>query len=318
MMRNNYRLLVLIQLLLFSCTKQVDVDIPPHEPTLVVDGRIQTDEFPVVLLSSSRDIYATTSSDSLVASFISDASVTVSDGQATVALDLVCAENLPPAVIEQFENFLGIEDVNLENSNFCLYTTTDPMMKGVTGRTYTLSITHEGVDYNASTTLLNPVPLDTLYWKEDPDNPGNGFCWGRLSDPATPQDAYFWEAKRIHQGTDGAPVDELFENTFNPAFDDEFFNGKTFDIPYENPQGFEDESLAQNERGWYQEGDSVVVKFSKIDYPVYDFLEKKYTQLQTGGSPFATPLNLPSNISNGARGVWAGYSTTFDTLYCVD
>ncbi|MGM0479136.1 MAG: DUF4249 domain-containing protein [Bacteroidota bacterium] len=313
-----YKTLVYLLLIFSGCTKEVEVNIPQHEPKLVVDGRIQTDDFPIVLLSKSRDIYAPTDADSLVASFESDAVVTVSDGQNTVALDLICTENLPPAVVEQFENFLGIEGVDLENSNFCLYTTTNPALKGVTGRTYTLNITHEATDYEASTTLLDPVPLDTLYWEEDPDNPGNGFCWGRLSDPSSPQDAYFWEAKRIHQNTDGTPVDALFENTFNPAFDDAFFNGKTFDFPYENPQGFEDESLAENERGWYQEGDSVVVKFSKIDYPVYDFLEKKYTQLQTGGSPFATPLNLPSNISNGARGVWAGYSTTFDTLYCTD
>ena len=48
-----------------------------------------------------------------------------------------------------------------------------------------------------------------------------------------------------------------------------------------------------------------------------NFFEKKYVQLTTAGNPFATPTNIPTNIAGGALGVWAGYSTSYDTLYCV-
>tara|TARA_B100000508_G_scaffold141026_1_gene145275 strand:+ start:50459 stop:51409 length:951 start_codon:yes stop_codon:yes gene_type:complete len=308
----------IVLLLITGCSKEVEVDIPSHEEKLVVDGRIETNEFPIVLLSKSTDIYGETNSNQVLESFESGAVITVSDGTNEVILDEICSNNLPPSVAEAFAEFFGIEESELGNFDLCLYTTTDPVMLGEVGKTYSLNILYEGEEYNAQTTLLPPVPLDQIYWKEDPDNPDNGFCWATLSDPAGQEDAYFWEAKRIHVDSEGNPTDELFQNTFNPAFKDDFFDGLTFDYAYENPQGFTDSTLAQNERGYYQREDSVVVKFSKIDLGVYEFMEKKYIQLQTGGSPFATPLNLPSNISNGARGVWAGFSTTFDTLYCVE
>lgn len=296
----------------------MDIDIPSHEEKLVVDGRIETDGFPVVLLSKSNDIYGETDANQVLQNFESGAIVTVSDGVNEVTLNEICSNNLPPAIAEAFASFFGVEENELGNFDLCLYTTTDPVIKGEVGKSYTLNISHEGKNYDASTTLLPPVHLDSIYWKEDPDNLDNGFCWATLSDPAGQDDAYYWEAKRIHVNSEGDPTDELFQNTFNPAIKDDFFDGLTFDFAYENPQGFTDEALAENERGYYQRKDSVVVKFSKIDLDVYDFMEKKYNQLQTGGSPFATPLNLPSNVSNGARGVWAGYSTTYDTLYCVE
>jgi hypothetical protein len=62
----------------------------------------------------------------------------------------------------------------------------------------------------------------------------------------------------------------------------------------------------------------VVIKLSKLSPNVYDYLEKKYLQLQTNGNPFASPTFIPTNITGGAIGVWAGFSPSFDTLYCVE
>ena len=313
--------LVYISVLLFvifACTKEVDIDIPQHQEQLVVDGRVETGGFPIVLLSKSTDIYGQTDANQVLESFETGAIITVSDGINVVVLDEICSNSLPPSVASAFAEFFGIEESELGNFDLCVYTTTDPSVIGEVGKTYSLNIDYENEIYQAETTILPEVPLDSIYWKEDPDNPDNGFCWATLTDPAGQGDSYFWEARRIHVNQEGDPTDELFQNTFNPAFTDDFFDGLSIDFAYENPQGFTDESLQQNERGYYQREDSVVIKFSKIDLGVYEFMEKKYTQLQTGGSPFATPLNIPSNLTNGARGVWAGYSTSYDTLYCVE
>jgi len=70
-------------------------------------------------------------------------------------------------------------------------------------------------------------------------------------------------------------------------------------------------------RWMYRKGDTVVIKVSKIDDVSFDFFEKKYLQIQTAGNPFATPTSIPSNFNNGALGIWAGFSPTFDTLICV-
>jgi hypothetical protein len=54
-----------------------------------------------------------------------------------------------------------------------------------------------------------------------------------------------------------------------------------------------------------------------MDRDVFNFFEKKYIQMSTAGNPFATPTNIPTNIVGGALGVWAGFSTSYDTLYCL-
>ena len=50
----------LLLVLLFSCTKEVKIDIPGYKAELVVDGRIETNGFPIVLLSRSANIYSET------------------------------------------------------------------------------------------------------------------------------------------------------------------------------------------------------------------------------------------------------------------
>ena len=160
------------------------------------------------------------------------------------------------------------------------------------------------------------TPLDQVYWKQDPGaNPGYGYSWATLTDPPG-YDAYMWEVKRINM-VDGNTKDPTFKATFSPVIDDEFFGGQTFDFYYENPFTWDDETVDDKDKGYYKVGDSVVIKFSKIDATVYDFLEKKYMQLGTAGNPFASPTAIPTNIQGGAIGLWAGYSPSFDTLYCV-
>jgi hypothetical protein len=64
-------------------------------------------------------------------------------------------------------------------------------------------------------------------------------------------------------------------------------------------------------------GDSVVVKFSRIDEAAFNFFDKKDAQVGSAGNPFATPVNVPTNITGGALGIWVGVSPWYDTLYCI-
>ena len=113
----------------------------------------------------------------------------------------------------------------------------------------------------------------------------------------------------------GAPV---FKKTFNPFFDDDFFNGLTFEFAYENPMSFDDPNLPDEFKAFYKKQDTVVIKLSKMDRDAFSFMEKKYVQMYSAGNPFATPTNIPTNIKGGALGAWAGYSPWYDTLICVE
>ena len=303
-------------LVLVGCTKEVKIDIPGFEEKVVIDGRIETDMPPIVLISKTQNIYSPTTLDAFLNSFQSGAIVTVSDGTTTVVLDEICSDNLPPGTEAMAAELFGIPEEELGNYHLCAYSTFNTAIWGQVGKTYSLKVQLNGEIFLSSTQIVNPTPLDSVYWKQDPGaNPGHGYSWARLSDPGG-FDAYLWQVKRINM-VDGQTKDPNFKTTFSPVFDDEFFNGQTFDFSYENPFTWDDETVEDADKGYYKQGDSVVIKFSKIDANVYNFLEKKYIQLGTAGNPFASPTTIPSNIQGGAIGLWAGYSPIFDTLYCV-
>lgn len=306
--------IILSGLLLTSCTKEVEIDIPGYEEQIVIDGRIETGQPPFVLLSTSKEVYAPTDVNAFLNGFISGATVTVSDGTNTIQLTEVCSGNLPPGTEALAAQVLGIPEEDLQNFNICAYVGLDPSIWGQVGNTYTLTVEHDGQTYNAQTTLLPPVPLVNTFWKPEGSLTNHGFSWATLADPAGQYDAYFWEANIIGNAA-GDTTETGFVNTFNPVFDDEFFDGLEFEFAYENPHASEP-SIPDSSRFLYELGDTVVIKLSKLDPVVYEYFEKKYVQLQTAGNPFATPTNIPTNLSNGALGVWAGFSPAFDTLVC--
>ena len=301
---------------LASCTKEVEIDIPGYEEQIVIDGRIETGFPPIVLISKSKDIYAPTDLDAFLSGFVSGATVVVSNGTTSIQLIELCTDNLPPGTEPIVAEMLGIPEDELANLHICGYTSFDPSIFGEVGKTYALSVTAEGNTYTAETQIVQPTPLNAVFWQPDGDLTTHGYSWATLSDPPGQFDAYKWEVKRINiDPSTGEEMDANFTENFSPVFDDEFFDGLTFDFFYDNPFGYGNGVLDEH-AGLYPIGDTIVIKFSKMDDVVYDFMEKKYTQLGTAGNPFATPTNIPSNITGGALGIWAGYSPTFDTLAC--
>ncbi|MES2587796.1 MAG: DUF4249 domain-containing protein [Bacteroidota bacterium] len=302
--------------LLFSCEKEVVIDIPGYEKQLVIDGVIETNQPPFILLSTSKDIYSSTDLNSYLNGFVSGAIVTVSDGTTSVQLDEICSDDLPPGTEEMAAQLFGISEDELANYHLCAYTSFNPAIFGQIGKTYDLTVVYEGKTYTSSTEIVSPTAFDSTYWKPAEGLNDYGYSYVTLSEPGETKDAYKWEVKRINKNAQGETIDATFTKTFQPIFNDEFINGLTFDFWYENPMSYDDETVEEKYQGYYKLGDTVVIKFSKMDQAVFEFYEKKYVQLSSGGSPFASPSNIPSNIKGGALGVWAGFSPIFDTLIC--
>lgn len=318
-MKKLFYSLIILSLLVSSssCTKEVDIAIPGFKEQLVVDGSIETGMPPIVILSRSKDIFSTTNLESFLSSFVTNANVYVSDGTTEYQLSLLCSSSLPAGTEDFIASFLGIPVEELSQYNICAYSSLNPSIWGQTGKTYTLRIEHEGKEYSGSTQILQPHALDNLWWQEENnENPGFGFSYATLSDNPSTYDAYKWEVKRINKINDSTIIDSYFKPTFNAVFEDEFFNGTTFTFYFENPWTVGNSQLNANQRGRYQIGDTVVVKFSKIDEGTYDFLYSKTIQALSNGNPFASAMNVKTNLSGGCLGVWAGYSPTYDTLIC--
>ena len=234
---------IALTLLIFtSCTKEVEIDIPGYAEELVIDGVIETNAPPFVMISKTKDIYAPTDIDAFLNGFVSGATVTVSDGTNTVVLDEWCSDNLPPGAGPIAAQMFGISESELANYHICAYLTLDPSMSGQVGKTYQLTVELDGNTYQASTAIVQPTYFDSVWWKPEPSTPNHGFSWVYLTDPPTKGDAYKWEVKRINIGMDGEPIDQNFKVPFSPVFNDQFFNGLAFEFAYENPFAFETET----------------------------------------------------------------------------
>jgi len=290
-----------------SCSKEVKIDIPGFDEQIVIDGSIETGRPAIIFLSNSKDIYAPTDINSYLSGFISGATVIVSNGTITDTLTEICTDNLPAGFESIAAAFFGLPIEQLVTLHLCAYVSTG--LVGEVGKTYTLKVIHNNKTYTSSTKIENPTALDNLFWREQVNLPGYGFSWAKITDSPVMGDAYRWEVKNISDGS--------FSKPFQPFTDDRFYNGKTFEFSVENPMSFKDTTIENQYKGYYKLGDTIVVKFSKLGKKEYQFFEKKYNQIFSGGNPFATPTNIPSNIEGGALGVWAGFSPWYDTLICV-
>jgi hypothetical protein len=311
-------LLILLAVISISCTKEVEIDIPGFEEQLVVEGRIQTGGYPIVFLSSSQDVYAPTDLGSYLQSFIYDATVTVTLDGVTTDLELMGVNQLPLESQKTLAEMLRLEFDQIGFVPIQVYSTQNNSLIGQVGKTYTLSISHDGTNYTGSSQLLPPISLDDVYWRPDDIDPEYGISVARLSDPANEYNAYRWEAKRINIQQNGNELDTLFRSSKSSRgfFDDQFFDGLTFEFDALNRQKRKDTTHLKEYKRFYQLGDSVAIRFSRVERAVHDFYDKRDAQLGSNGNPFATPVNIPSNIE-GALGVWAGISTGYDTLYCI-
>jgi hypothetical protein len=308
------KLIYFLSVLIFcSCTKEIEIDIPGYEQQMVIDGIIETGQPAIVLLSSTANIYSPTNLEAYLNGFISGATVVVSDGTVSDTLLEICTDNLPPGTEEIAAAFFGIPVEQLLSLNLCGYFSTQ--IVGEVGKTYSLSVEVDSEIYTSQTSILNPTSLDSLFWKPEPTLGSHGWSWAVLSDPAGSYDAYRWEVKRLNTLEDGTS-DPVIYKPFGPFFDDAFFDGLTFEFAYENPINFFDESINEDYRGYYEQGDTILIRLSKLGQSEFEFFEKKYRQMYTAGNPFATPTNIPTNIQGGALGVWAGFSPWSDTLIC--
>ncbi len=302
-------------LLTLSCTKEVEIDIPGYEPELVVDGTIETNMHPLILLSRSADIYSPSDLSAYLSSFVYDAQVEVICGSDTTALELYSVVDLPIEAQYKLAEMLRLKKHSeLLQIPIMVYSSMD--LLGEVNKSYELHIVHNGKNYTGTTKIVPPTPLDSLYWKIEPGAIEYGYSWAILSDPPNQFDGYKWEVKRTNLKDDGLPKDDIFKRGRGGYFDDSYFDGLSFEFFYENPMSRKDSTHLKEYKRFYRLGDTVVVKFSKMDENVFSFYEAKLNQIVNSGNPFATPIDPPSNMSTGALGVWAGYSPYYDTLYC--
>ncbi len=278
-----FRPLLPLLLLVTACEKDITVDLPPAERKIVVEGYIEVGQNPYVLLSVTQDYFAPFDSLSLLASGVRGALVVIDDGTTSDTLT---------EVSQQFG-----------------YLYVSGNLVGEVGKTYSLYIrTQEGLELTSETHCFPPIPLDSAWFKVQPDEDSLGFAWAHMTDPDTLGNVYRWFARRIGK-------DDVFIAPLGSVFDDKFINGESFDFAYNRgqlPNSTSDDDLNEEE-GFFKVGDTIVVKFCTAGRATFDFWRAAESQISNNGNPFAGLNFIESNIEGGI-GIFEAYTPSYDTI----
>lgn len=248
-------LLVTASVLLYSCQKVINIDLNSASPQLVVQGNIsnQPGNYTVQLTQTVNF------NQTNIFPAVSGAFVTIAD-------NLGHTDTLKEEPVGS-----GIYKGN--------------KLTGTPGNTYVLSITANGKNYIAASTMPSPVNIDTLELGRGPFRRDTVINVLFQDPPGTATHNYH--------------LVEFINDTAQTAIyvtNDEFQNGQLLTFP-----------IALNKDS-VKAGDTVTIDLQSIDANVFNY----YNTLEdANGAGFNTaPSNPQSNINNGALGYFSAYAVT--------
>ena len=316
----------LLFLTLISCQKKIEISLPDVVQDTVLEGRIEIGLPPLVILTKTQGYFDPTSADAIFNTFIHGADVKMTVNGTTYTLTEFCSTSIPDSLLADVSALTGVPIENLTAFDYCVYT--NFTIFGQENTSYQLDVITSEDTLSAITHIPGIVPLTNTWFQPQPNLDSLGFIWATLQDPDSAGNCYRWYAQRINRydyeypGYPGGPYlgkikDPFPIAPFGSVIDDRFFDGLSFDFQYNrgeigNLEGPDDEGP---EEGYFKSGDTVLVKFTSIDYLTYLHIRALENQAATNGSPFASPGNLPTNVKGGI-GIWAGFAPYYDTVVC--
>jgi hypothetical protein len=268
---------LMLMLLFISCNK----DLTDHNnfvPSIVVDGSIESNDYPRVFLTRNIPYYVSIDSSDIIYLVLRQAKVTVSDGENSETLTLMYDKDLFPPFYYQ-----GTE------------------MTGVAGKTYDLKVEYGSTVLMASTTIPMPVNADSVWFQLKGDEPDLGEILVKLRDPV--EKNYYKIYTRI-LGKQKSFYPSLISN-----FDDQLFNGQTFTFHLQKgPESYLNLSQKDYE---FSSRDTVYVKLCTLDEQSFAFWRSYQNEITNGANPFASSFHeVTSNIKGDALGIWCGFGST--------
>ena len=277
-------------LVALSCERDAHIQVHDTDQNLVVEGTIENNRPPRVILTHSLNYFSTLNAALLENLFVHQARVMVSDGKDSVLL-----------VEKTVDTLLG--------AKFYYYEPVDSSaFKGKVGQTYSLNIQVEGQSLKATTTIpASSFYLDSV-WSVASQSAGktdssHGFLMARIIDPPELGNYARYFTKRNS---------EPYYPGLASVADDGITNGKVFDFQLSRGMP-KNQDLDPEDDGLFDAGDTVVLKFCDIDSDTYHFWSTWEYAWLNKGNPFATPTAVEGNIP-GALGYWGGYYVQYKQL----
>jgi len=254
--------LVPLAVMLNSCEKVVSIDLNKANPHMVIEG-IVTDQHiqDSVVLSKSGDYFE----PSLYFPPVPNALVTISDD-------------------------LGSLDTLKEDTPGTYRSST---LRGVPGRTYTLTVASEGTIYNAVSSMPEKVFIDSLY--TTPFRAADGdvgyYLYIEFKDPPDPGNYY-----RVNLSISRPlPPDSITGERYH-LFSDNLTNGNEVTLRMRTGRSV-------------VSGDTLTVELLSIDRASYDYFRTLNDILTSDRAPTSlAPTNPNTNLTNGSLGYFSAYT----------
>lgn len=267
--------------LLSACTYELDLDIPEPPSKLVIEGWIEQDKPARVILTQSVPFFSDLDSVTITDIPITHAKVTlITDGGNEIMTLKPNTSYFPPYV----------------------YSSTE--IKGAVNQRYQIVVNYRGHEWKALTTIPEPAFLDSTWFESEPGFENQGRVWIRFTDDPTTIDYY-----RVLVKVNGK--DTRFVPCYASTFSDRYFSGETFELGLLRGMG---SILDLGESRLFVTGDTIQIKFCKMDKAHYEFWNSVQASIITSSNPFASShATIQSNVEGG-YGIWGGYGTSYYTV----
>lgn len=272
------KLMVLVIATQITACVESDFEFDNYQSEIVVDGWIEPNQYAQVFLTLSVPYFSEVDSVSLRNYALTKAKVTLISDTETEVLTLKPNQDYFPP-----------------------YFYTSTAIKGEAGKSYQIKVEYLGKTATASTSIPEPVQLDSTWFALEPDKDSLGFIYLKFTDNPNSKD-YYRTLTRIKT------TDAKYIANYLPNFNDQFFNGQRVEVAlYKGNKTTTDKT----DEIYYTLGDTISLKFCTIDKAAYDFWYSFQKESMSAGNPFAsTNARVASNITNGL-GVWCGYGATY-------
>ncbi|HRW20595.1 MAG TPA: DUF4249 family protein [Bacteroidales bacterium] len=317
---------IILFVIIWSCETDITVDLPTPQKKLVVEGFIESNNNPYVFLTKNSGYFDPVDSTSLYKMLILD----------STTIPMLEQIGFSQTEIELFEfaEELIITVTELETSiidtlkpsiipYFPFFGYVASSMTGNNNNSYKLDINYNGSHYFGTTTIPEPVPIDSIWFTTDTAYADTlGTIGIRFIDP--PQIGNFYA---IHNMVEGEHLTFLKPYFGISIIDDRYLNGDTLKFTgitkaQDNNDFFEGEF--DPEADWWAEGlfslNSIVnIRLSTIDTEHFLFWNSWSRHLATDGNPFVNPASIMSNLhGENVLGVWGGYGTYIERVHITD
>lgn len=280
-----YVYISLLLLIFFSCNKEAEIDFVAYKPKVVVEGSIEKGSFSSVLLSVSASITGPKDTLSLLGHAIKSAKVTVSDGDMSEVLML-----------------------RTNNAKIPPYEYVGTVLRGESGKTYSLKVEYSGKIITSTTTIPESVELDSVWFKKTYPQDSIGYINIKFRNTSG---SYYQVSTRKYGS----------RNNFTPCL-----YGNIDSKVYPRNE----EVMMQINKGpvlfpktdyttYFKSADTIQVRFSTQTKEAYKFWTSYQNEILNTQNPiFPANTNLMSNIEGGAIGIWTGIASNVYTIITED